>query len=71
LKPKSLIGAAFGSYGWSGEAVGKVEEILREMKVELVSDGLNIKYVPDAKALDKCVSLGKSVADKLKEICRA
>ena len=34
LKPKNLIGAAFGSYGWSGEAVKQIEEILAEMKVE-------------------------------------
>jgi len=69
LKPQNLVGAAFGSYGWSGEAVGKVEEILKEMHVGLVGDGLKSKYVPNSDILEKCVSLGKQVADKLKEVC--
>jgi len=67
LKPQNLIGAAFGSYGWSGEAVGQVEEMLREMHVELIGDGFKTKYVPKSEALEKCVSIGKQVADKLKE----
>ncbi len=28
LKPKDRIGMAFGSYGWSGEAVKQAEDIL-------------------------------------------
>ena len=32
LKPANLIGAAFGSYGWSGEGVKMVNDTLREMK---------------------------------------
>lgn len=30
LKPRNLVGAAFGSYGWSGEAVRQIEEFLAE-----------------------------------------
>jgi flavorubredoxin len=65
LKPKNLIGAAFGSYGWSGEAVKRLNETLRAMKVELVSDGVSVKYVPESEALARCVALGKLVAEKL------
>ncbi|MGQ9572263.1 MAG: FprA family A-type flavoprotein [Dehalococcoidia bacterium] len=67
LKPRNLIGAAFGSYGWSGEAVGQVEDALRAMKVELVGESVKAKYVPDDEALAQCYSLGMLVADKLKE----
>jgi len=67
LKPKNLIGSAFGSYGWSGEACAQVEAQLREMGVELVQPALKVKFVPDAAALDKCREFGKAVAAKLAE----
>ncbi len=35
LKPQNKIGAAFGSYGWSGEAVKLIENELTDMKIEL------------------------------------
>jgi flavorubredoxin len=65
LRPQHLIGAAFGSYGWSGEAVGQIREYLEAMKVELVHEGLRQRFVPDAKCLDECVALGKTSAEKL------
>ncbi len=69
LKPKNLIGAAFGSYGWSGEAVGQIRKMLDEMDVEPVGEDVRVKYVPDEETLGRCVSLGSSIAARLKEIC--
>jgi flavorubredoxin len=69
LKPKNLVGAAFGSFGWSGEAVGHLNELLTSMKVELVTDGVKANYVPSAAALDQCFSLGQVIAERLKEKC--
>lgn len=69
LKPQNLIGAAFGSYGWSGEAVGQINEILNGMKVTLMGEGIKIKYVPDDDALKQCYSLGGLVAEKLGGVC--
>lgn len=69
LKPRNLIGAAFGSYGWSGEAVTHIADMLKTMKIEVPEEGLKIKYVPDKNALEKCYSLGMRLAEKLKEIC--
>jgi flavorubredoxin len=69
LRPKNLVGAAFGSYGWSGEAVGQVRGILEEMKVDLVDAGLRVKYVPDGDALSQCYELGHKVAEKVKKLC--
>ena len=34
LKPKNKIGAAFGSYGWSGEAVKLIPNELEAMKLK-------------------------------------
>jgi flavorubredoxin len=58
LKPKNLIGAAFGSFGWSGEAVGQVSEMLKSMGVELVDEGIKAKYVPTDDDLSRCFDLG-------------
>jgi len=69
LKPKGLVGAAFGSYGWSGEAVRDLAGMLEAMKVELVGDPVKSLYVPGDEELAECRSLGMRVADVLKERC--
>ncbi len=66
LKPKNLIGAAFGSFGWSGEAVKQIEEILAEMKVESAGEGIRVKNVPDGETLARCYDLGITMAEKVK-----
>ena len=71
LKPKNLVAAAFGSYGWSGEAVGQVKGMLEEMKIDLVNEGLRVKFVPDSDALQQCYDLGLQVAEKVKSLRQA
>ncbi|HOX16615.1 MAG TPA: FprA family A-type flavoprotein [Smithellaceae bacterium] len=67
LKPANLIGAAFGSYGWSGESVRDLEAILKEMKVDIIADPIAVKHVPGKDVLDKCSELGKAIAAELKK----
>jgi len=67
LRPKGLIGAAFGSYGWSGEAVKQMEQMLEEAKVEVVATGVRHRYVPREDALRACHELGGAVASRLRE----
>lgn len=69
LKPANLIGAAFGSYGWSGESVRHLEEMLKEMKVEIAAGAVAAKHVPDDAVLVKCRELGKTIAARLCENC--
>lgn len=63
---KDKIGAAFGSYGWSGEAPRLVLEIM-ENKFEMAvqKPPLLIKYTPDEKGLEECRKLGKNVAEQI------
>ena len=61
LKPKNKIGAAFGSYGWSGEAVKLVENELTEMKIELAQPGLRTQFVPERPTLDACHEFGRKI----------
>ena len=68
LKPKNLIGAAFGSYGWSGEGTSQVTELLAAMGVDLVHDAagaVRSQYVPTEDVLDECRALAKLVCDRL------
>jgi len=67
LKPANKIGAAFGSFGWSGESVKHLEAMLKEMKVDVVAESVAVKNVPDAAALEKCHELGKTVAAELQK----
>ncbi len=65
LKPQNKIGAAFGSYGWSGEATKLVTRELEEMKFKVIDPGIRVQYVPDQKGLEACRELGKKIADEL------
>ena len=67
LKPKNLIGATFGSYGWSGEATKHIREIMDSMQLEMVGDPLKIQYVPDNDALVLSRNLGINIANALKQ----
>lgn len=67
LRPKNLAGAAFGSYGWSGEGAKQVAEALASMRVDLVGDPINTEYVPDLDALARCRDLGVQVGQKMKQ----
>jgi flavorubredoxin len=65
LKPENKIGAAFGSYGWSGEAVNLVKSTLEDMKFEVIDPGVRVQYVPDEKGLAACRELATKIAKAL------
>jgi flavorubredoxin len=67
LKPKNKIGAAFGSYGWSGEAVKLISKELEAMKFDLVAPGVKIQYVPNQEDLDACIEFGKKIGRAINE----
>lgn len=67
LKPKNKLVAAFGSYGWSGEAVKILNNYFAQMGSEIVDDGIKVRYVPDENELEKCFKLGVKMARLLKE----
>jgi len=66
VKLQGKIGAAFGSYGWSGEAPEQVLEILKNrFGMETIGKSLAILYTPDQAKLEECRRLGKTVAEKI------
>jgi flavorubredoxin len=65
LRPRDRIGFVFGSYGWGGQAVGQIEEILKDLKWELPMEGLKIKYIPDEDELENVKEIGKKLGEIL------
>ncbi len=67
LRPQNKIAAAFGSYGWSGEAVKILNKDFEEMKLTIIDPGVKVQYVPDEADLERCFELGVKLAKTLKE----
>ena len=65
LKPRQKMGLAFGAYGWGGGAVKKVEDELREAGVQLVAEGIGVKFTPLPDELERCRLAGQSLAEKM------
>ena len=66
IELKRKIGAAFGPYGWSGEAPELVLEIMKNKFGMQVTDApLLIRYTPDDVGLEKCREFGKEIAERL------
>lgn len=65
LKFQNKKGAAFGSYGWSGESVPLLEELLVESGIEVASPGLKELWNPDEAAMARCVAYGEALGKGL------
>lgn len=65
LKFKNKKAAAFGSYGWSGEAVKQLTKALDDGGFEVVNEGHRSLWVPDEMELAVCREYGKQFAKVL------
>ena len=65
LHPLKKMGAAFGSYGWSGEAVEQMSADMKAMGIKVLEPGLSVMYVPGNEDIDKCIEFGESIAASL------
>ncbi len=65
LKFKGKKGAAFGSYGWSGEATKLITEELEKSGFEVINSGIRELWNPDEDALNRCREFGKAIAEML------
>jgi len=68
LRPANKIGAAFGSYGWSGEAVKLIKAVMEEMGFRVIDPGISVQYVPAHDDLQNCVELGRKVAKAVRKV---
>ena len=64
LKFQKKKAAAFGTYGWSGEAVKMISAKLKEAGFETLDDGILELWNPTEEALTRCFDYGKAFAGK-------
>lgn len=67
LRPKNLIGATFGSFGWSGEAAVQAAEILKSMNAEMPEEPLKLKFASSQEDFQKCFDFGVRIGRLLLE----
>lgn len=61
MKLKNKKAVAFGSYGWSGEAVGQITESLKKAGFEIINDGIKQMWTPDENMKKQCIEFGKQI----------
>ncbi|KUG04033.1 anaerobic nitric oxide reductase flavorubredoxin [hydrocarbon metagenome] len=61
LKFKGKKAAAFGSYGWSGESIKIISDLLKESGFGIINDGLKILWNPTEDNLEQCREFGREL----------
>jgi len=67
LRFKNKLGAAFGTYGWSGESVKLLEKHFEECNIPLIREGIKFKWQPTAEDLVACRAFGREIGDATKK----
>lgn len=62
LRDKGKPAAAFGSYGWSGEASEIIAENLRKLKLKVIDIQGSFKFAPGGDKKEKLVEFGRNFA---------
>lgn len=63
---KGLTAGAFGSYGWSGEAIANIEQRLGQLKFKMPLSGLKILFNPSESQNNEAFEFGKKFAQSIK-----
>ncbi|MCX6282147.1 MAG: FprA family A-type flavoprotein [Bacteroidetes bacterium] len=64
IRDRGKLAAVFGSYGWSGEGAKIMTSALANLKLDLMDEGLMIKFTPHADTLQRCFDYGKAFGEK-------
>jgi flavorubredoxin len=65
LRDKGKKASAFGSYGWSGEAVRIIESQLKTLKLNVVLEGISSKFSPNDQKYQQMIDFGRNFARHL------
>ena len=68
IRDKGKPAAAFGSYGWSGEAVKIIEDQLRNLKLKIALEGISEKFSPNNNKNEKFKEFGKRFGEYLQNV---
>jgi flavorubredoxin len=61
LAPKNRTGLAFGSFGWGGQSIGQIEEVLTNCKFNMM-ENIKTNYIPDSQEL---TNITKKITEQL------
>jgi flavodoxin I len=65
---KGKVGAAFGSYGWSGESVRMLTDTMKHIfGMNVLEPGLKVLRRPDDSGLKQCREFGRRIAEKIRQ----
>jgi len=65
---KGKVGAAFGPYSWSGDAVQMITDTMKHiLKMNVIEPGLKLLQRPEGSDIEACVEFGRRIAAKIKE----
>ncbi len=67
IRDKGKPAAAFGSFGWSGEAVKLIEDHLRNLKLKIVGEGQTARFLPNSQEADRLISFGEKFVHALQK----
>jgi flavorubredoxin/flavin reductase (DIM6/NTAB) family NADH-FMN oxidoreductase RutF len=56
---KTKLGGAFGSFGWSGEAVDMLESKIQDAGYQLGMETIRVKFTPTPEVLSQCEAVGE------------
>lgn len=62
MRFKGKKAAAFGCYGWSGESVKVINELMADAGFEVINEGYRNQWNPDADSQNAAVDFGKKIA---------
>ncbi len=66
LKFKQKKASSFGSYGWSGESVKMLNDLVSKAGFELTSEGIKVLWTPDDEGKKQCIEFGRKFAADVK-----
>ena len=67
IRDRNKLAAAFGSYGWSGEGARIMTSAMRQLKLDVIDDGLMVKFTPHNDVAERCVEYGKAFGKRMTE----
>ena len=69
IRDRNKLAAAFGSYGWSGEATSIIEANLKSLKLNVFEESFSFKFTPHNIVLKQAFEFGERFGKKLMANC--
>jgi flavorubredoxin len=63
LRPRNRKGLAFGSFGWGGQSIGEIEQVMHDLKWETPKESIKVQYIPGEAELVDIKETGKNLGE--------